>query len=90
MGGPAPKIKNLSPITLILEMGPLEWHKVLKYFFGCDPPILKKLGSNCFFLGPPPAKLGGPIKILAPWGPSSFGERSDPKDIKIFIIAKQV
>ena len=58
MGGPAPKIKNLSPITLILEMGPIEWHKVLKYFFDCDTPILKKLGSKIFFRGPPQPKRG--------------------------------
>ena len=34
-------------------MGPLEWHRVLTYFFVCDLPILRKLGSKFFFRGLP-------------------------------------
>ena len=63
MGGPAPKTKNLSPNSLILEMEPLKGHTVLNLFFGCGPPILRKLGSKFFFRGPPQPKRGGREKV---------------------------
>ena len=58
MGGPAPKIKNLSTNSLILEMGPSEAHWVVIFFFGRDPPILKKSGSKFFLWGLPMPKWG--------------------------------
>ena len=48
---------------LILEIGPLEAHWVLKFFLGCDPQILKKLGSKFFLGGPPMPKWGVAKKI---------------------------
>ena len=58
LGGPALKIKNLSPFSPIMEIGPLEGHRVLKFFFVGDPPILRKLGSKFFFWGLPLPKWG--------------------------------
>ena len=39
-------------------MGPTKAHLAILFCFGCDPPILRKLGSKFFFWGHPQPKWG--------------------------------
>ena len=39
-------------------MGPTKAHLAILFCFGCDPPILRKLGSKFFFWGLPLPKWG--------------------------------
>ena len=79
LGGVCPQNKKSDPKFAHIGNEALWVAKDVDIFFCLRPPNFEKIRVKVFFSGAPPAKMGGRMKILAPWGPSSYGSLRSPK-----------